>query len=315
MTKTTNFQRAIFLSWYCSVGDCKFCYMSTQKDKIKDPKKARRRVESVIAEAIITKAYGWDIEFISGGYHSFSISELVNITKHICQIYGKKLWLNIGTFKKQELEKFLPYIEGVAGTIETINDEVRKDVCPSKPIEPIMEMFKACDELNLKKGITIIIGLGETEQDIPKLIDFIKKNNIGRITLYTLNPHEGTQFDKPPETDYFIKWISAVKKECPDTELIAGSWVDRPDEIRKSLEAGANYFTKFPAIKLFNSKHAKRIETEIKQAGREFIGTFTEFREIDVDKELTFLDVDDSSKLKIKEKVIEYQKTIKKDKD
>ena len=35
-------ERAIFLSWWCDKGDCAFCYMSTQKDKIKDPKKARR---------------------------------------------------------------------------------------------------------------------------------------------------------------------------------------------------------------------------------------------------------------------------------
>ena len=33
----TSFERAIFFSWGCAIGDCTFCYMSTQKDKIKDP--------------------------------------------------------------------------------------------------------------------------------------------------------------------------------------------------------------------------------------------------------------------------------------
>ena len=51
--KKTFFERAIFFSWYCSKGDCKFCYMSTQKDKITDPKLAKRRKESIIAETII----------------------------------------------------------------------------------------------------------------------------------------------------------------------------------------------------------------------------------------------------------------------
>ena len=32
-------ERAIFLSWWCDKGDCAFCYMSTQKEKIKDPKR------------------------------------------------------------------------------------------------------------------------------------------------------------------------------------------------------------------------------------------------------------------------------------
>ena len=31
-----SLERAIFLSWWCDKGDCAFCYMSTQKDKIKD---------------------------------------------------------------------------------------------------------------------------------------------------------------------------------------------------------------------------------------------------------------------------------------
>ena len=31
-----SLERAVFLSWWCDKGDCKFCYMSTQKNKIKD---------------------------------------------------------------------------------------------------------------------------------------------------------------------------------------------------------------------------------------------------------------------------------------
>ena len=27
-------ERAVFLSWWCDKGDCAFCYMSTQKNKI-----------------------------------------------------------------------------------------------------------------------------------------------------------------------------------------------------------------------------------------------------------------------------------------
>ncbi len=42
---TISLERAIFLSWWCEKGDCGFCYMSTQKSKIKDPKKARRKFE------------------------------------------------------------------------------------------------------------------------------------------------------------------------------------------------------------------------------------------------------------------------------
>ena len=46
-----SLERAIFLSWYCDKGDCAFCYMSTQKDKIRDPTKAKRRIPNILAEA------------------------------------------------------------------------------------------------------------------------------------------------------------------------------------------------------------------------------------------------------------------------
>lgn len=292
MIKKTWFERAIFLSWYCSKGDCKFCYMSTQKDLIKDPKKARRRIEGILAEALISKACGWKIEFLSGGYESYAIPELADITKKVYAITGQKQWLNIGVLKKEEIKKFLPYIEGVCGAVECINPEVHSDVCPSKPLGPITKMLKEAESLGLKKAITIIIGLGETEKDIPLLIDFIKKHKIDRITFYALNPHKGTIFKKGPKTDYYVKWIKSARKEFPNLKIIAGSWVNRISEIHLLLEAGADAITKFPAIKLFNTKYARQIEAEAKKAGRKFEGTMTKKPKINFKRELERSDLD-----------------------
>ena len=69
-------ERAVFLSWWCDKGDCAFCYMSTQKDKIKDPRKARRNVSNIYAEAEMCKRLDWNIEFLSGGYESFTTQEI-----------------------------------------------------------------------------------------------------------------------------------------------------------------------------------------------------------------------------------------------
>ena len=101
--KSTWFERAIFFSWYCSKGDCKFCYMSTQKVN----KLARRRKESILAEAIICKNLGWKVEFLSGGYESYSTDELVDLVKQIYLITGQKQWLNIGVLNKEIIEHSL----------------------------------------------------------------------------------------------------------------------------------------------------------------------------------------------------------------
>lgn len=278
------FERAVFLSWYCSLGDCTFCYMSTQKDKISDPKKARRRLSSVLAEIILSKEFGWEIEFLSAGYGSYTSEELLDVIQKCYELTAEKLWLNIGYLNDKEINKFLPFIKGVSASIETINWEIRKKVCPSKPIEPMLKMLELADKYHLQKAITIIIGLGETIEDIDNLFGFVEKYNLDRITFYSLNPHPGTPFKKGPETNYYVQWIAKTRIKFPKVEIIAGSWVNRIEEISFLLKAGANAFTKFPALKLFNSKYAQEIEKQVKDSGRELKGTLTKMPPTSIEK-------------------------------
>ena len=305
-----KFQRAIFLSWYCSKGDCKFCYMSTQKSKIKNPRLARRTRASILAEALICKACGWDIEFLSGGYGSYTINELVELTKQIHQITNQKQWLNIGTLSKSELQKFNPYIKGVCGAVECINPKLHDELCPSKPVSEITKMFKTCNQLNLKKSMTIIVGLGETKTDIPSLIDFIKKHNISRITFYSLNPHPETIFKSSPNINYYATWIKETRKAFPKLEIIAGLWVDKVQQFSQLIKAGANHITKFPSIKLFSSKQAKEMENQVKLAKKTFQGTLTRLPRVNWDKEIDVLSFNNELKQQIKVKLYQYLKTM-----
>ncbi|MFH1849688.1 MAG: radical SAM protein [archaeon] len=279
-----HFERAIFISWYCGKGDCSFCYMSTQKKLITDPKKARRSPASIMAEAIICRELGWKIEFLSGGYESYSDDELVNLVKKIKEAYGKRLWLNLGALPADLLTRLRPYTKGVCGAVECINPEIRSKVCPSKPLKDIRQTFKSCDELGLKKSITIIIGLGETIRDFPRLRKFIENNSISKITFYALNPHKGTPFKKGPDTGYYAQWIEKTRNAFPKLEIVAGSWVNRLNEISTLLNAGADSITKFPAIRLFGTKYACQIEAEVKKANRKFKGSLTVLPKFDTSK-------------------------------
>jgi len=156
---TITLERAIFLSWWCERGDCAFCYMSTQKPLIKDPKKARRNVNAILAEAEICKRIGWNIEFLSGGYKSFTTNEIKYIAKSIKDITGSPVWLNIGITK--DLEEYGDEVEGITGAIETANPRLQEKLCPSKPINQIVEMLEVAEEIGFKKAITIILGIGK----------------------------------------------------------------------------------------------------------------------------------------------------------
>ena len=111
--KPIYFERAIFISWYCSKRDCAFCYLSSKPDVEQDPLKDRRSKDSIFAEAEICKACNWKVEFISGGCDTYTDDELLDIIKTISKITKQKQWLNLGILTEKQLKLFKPYIEGV----------------------------------------------------------------------------------------------------------------------------------------------------------------------------------------------------------
>ena len=258
-------ERAIFLSWWCDKGDCAFCYMSTQKDKIKDPKKARRNISNIYAEAEMCKRLDWNIEFLSGGYESFTTQEIKQIATTIKDITGDGVWLNTG-------------ITGITGAVEVANPKIHEKVCPSKKLEDISNMLDTANSLGFKKAITIILGLGETLEDVEYIIDYIKDHKIDRVIFYSLNPHKETIYanSSQPASLYYAQVVAQVRLAFPDIEIICGTWIDNLANIGILILSGANGITKFPLFKMFATKYGKRVEEEVKWAGRDLKGTFTD---------------------------------------
>ena len=269
-------ERAIFLSWWCDKGDCSFCYMSSQKPLISDPKKARRRVEAILAEAEMVRRMGWNIEFLSGGYGAFTTSEIKNIATQIHQITANPVWLNVGI--TNELATYGDEVIGITGAVEVANPELHRKICPSKPLGDINAMLTEAGELGFKKAITIILGLGETPEDLKYLWEIIDLQGIDRVIFYSLNPHPDTPYaDTPqPASLYYAGVVAATRIKFPKLEIITGTWVDNLANIGPLILAGSNGITKFPLFKMFGTRYGRRVEEEVHWAGRELKGTFTD---------------------------------------
>ena len=305
------FGKCIFLSWYCSIGDCTFCYRSTMPKEI-NPKKARRSLPSILVEALLTKHLNWELEFLTGGYGIFPFSELVEICRLVSQIIEDKVWLNMGVLNEKQLEELRPYVKGIVASIETINHEVHKRVCPSKPAEPYSKMLKSLK--GFKKSIAIIIGLGETIEDFEILKSFIEEHKLDKITFYALKPVRGTEFEKvgSPDPEYYSEWVAKTRIAFPKLEIMTGITPRTPESVKILLEAGANAITKFSATKLFNSEKAKTFIRMAKEAGREFESHLVDMPEIDWDSEVEKLDVNDSIKKETKALLGQYLEKMNK---
>ena len=273
-------ERAIFLSWWCDKGDCLFCYMSAQKPKIKEPNKARRNVNSILAEAELCRRTDWKIEFLSGGYGSFSTAEIKDISQKIYGITGEPVWLNIGITR--DLEAYGSEIAGITGAVEVANPDLHDKICPSKSLEDITEMLEVAGDLGFQKAITIILGLGETPEDLKYLHKMIKEVEIDRVTFYSLNPHKETVYENTPQPAslYYAGVVAATRIKFPKLKIITGTWIDNLANIGPLLLSGANGLTKFPLFKMFGTRYGKRVEEEVSWAGKELIGTFTDFNKL-----------------------------------
>lgn len=269
-------ERAIFLSWWCDKGDCLFCYMSSQKLKIKEPATARRNINSILAEAELCRKINWKIEFLSGGYGSFSTQEIKNISEKIYTITGEPVWLNIGITR--DLEAYGKEVKGITGAVEIANPELHNKICPSKSLEDTAEMLELAGDSGFQKAITIILGLGEAPEDLKYLFEMIKSLKIDRVTFYSLNPHKETVYENTPQPAslYYAGIVAASRIKFPELRIITGTWIDNLANIGPLLLSGANGLTKFPLFKMFGTRFGKRVEEEVYWAGRELTGTFTD---------------------------------------
>ncbi|MBI4140989.1 radical SAM protein [Candidatus Woesearchaeota archaeon] len=308
---TTCFERAIFYSWDCSIKDCGFCYMSAHTKKETTPT-ATRSTASILAEVILCKKLGWDIGFLSGGINALTHTQLKELLHKIFAVYGQKIWLNIGPIPLEKLKEYTPHIKGIVGSIETINPELHKKVCPSKPKEPYEKMFEHTTALGLKNAMSFIVGMGETLDDFELLKQFVQKYSINKIHVYGLIPHKGTMFENtpPPTAEYQAEWIARIRCEFPTINIQCGIWEDRTERIELLLKAGANTISKFQAIKKFNSPEAQQIEQQAAAARRTFKGTLTKMQEINADEEVSQLQFDDELKQQIKQKLTTYLTTM-----
>lgn len=306
--KKTWYGRCLFLSWYCSRASCKFCFRATRNHQQKFADKYKRSIESLLLEALFCRKFNWRIEFLTGGYDIVPFEELLDIIKNIKAVYEDKIWLNLGYFNEEQLEQLKPYVEGICSSMETLNPELHKDICPDKPIEPYEEMFKKIK--GFKKSIAIIVGLGDTIDDMKYLYDFIEKYDLDRITVYPLKPVPGTIFKKGPSTDEYLQWLALLRIKFPKLEIIAGTNLRRSEEAGLMMRAGANAITKFPATKQFATKKAEIITDLIKHEDRSFISNLTSLPEIDWNKEIDNLQIDRSLKERMKEKLPSYLKVF-----
>ncbi len=272
--KNVWYGRCIFFSWYCKLATCKFCYRSTLNHQKKHAKNHHRSIGSMLIEALFCKVFHWRIEFLTGGYQQDNdFDSIITYAKLVSQIYGEKIWVNIGWMTKAQIELLRPYVKGICASIETPTPKLHQFVCPHKPIQPYEKMFAQAE--GFAKSAAFIVGLGDTDTDIQYWFDFIEKHQLQRITVYALKPIKNGFYTQGPSIETYLTWIAKLRIRFPKLEIIGGTNLRRYEEIGYLIKAGVNAITKFPATKEFGSYRAQKVTKLIESQGRTFQSNIT----------------------------------------
>lgn len=311
----TWYGRCIFVSWYCSLQTCKFCYRTNSAHQDRHKQNMKRSMGSVLLEALFCRLFGWRIEFLTAGYGAMSFDEMCLYAELISIVYGEKIWLNIGSLSDEKIEQIKPFIKGVCGSIESPTPRVHEFMCPDKPLHPYEKMFERLEKHGLKKSAALIIGLGDTEEEFQYWIDFISKHKLDRITVYALKPIRDGPIPKGPTHDLYLSWIAKLRIAFPTLEIIGGTNLRRSEETKYMLQAGVNAFTKFPATKQFGTKKAHILENQVEKEKREFTSNLTKLPLIDWEEEIDSLAIPQEYKREMHDKLGPYLEKFKNPKD
>lgn len=301
--------RCIFLSFYCSVNTCDFCFRSVADKRVQDPHKARRSLGSIIAEALMIRAFGWRVEFLTGGYGILEPAEVRRYVLLVKQALGQPLWLNLGVIPSAQLRALKGDVEGVVASVETLEPALHAKTCPDKPLEPYVRMLFAAKDLGFRRGITIVIGLGEDRSHWPYAESFLKEHPLDRVTLYALRPVKGTPYTKGPSPQELAWWVAMVRTHFPTVEIVVGTAEYRLEEVPLLLRAGANALTKLPATKLFNTAKASRIKELVEGEGRRWVSTLSHpdpLRALDWDAVIERMSLTEDEKSEVRSTLHDY---------
>lgn len=308
------FERSIFVNWTCAIADCKYCFLSTKpkyNPKI-DKNKPIRSQESVLGEALICKALGWKIGYITGGLRVESADYLIDLVTKLQVVNGGPIMTNFGPYSRAYLEKFKPHVLGMGSAIESFNEPLHNFICPSKPLPSLMKFLGDLQELRMEKLITIILGMGERKEDVYTVIENIQKYNIEKIQLCFLKSQKNTVFKEvpPPNMRYMAWWVATIRIGCPQMQIKVALVRDRIEDFSLLLQAGANSFSRFMIFHDSSKPLAVILEKECQKAGRKLVGNFTTRPEIDVKALVQKLPFEEKFKQKVAIKAEQYYRKL-----
>lgn len=164
------------------------------------------------------------------GYTSL-VEYVIDISEKIVKDTGLLPHSNLGIITKEEMKLLKMYNVSIGLMLESSSEKLLEkgmshEFAPSKNPRKRIEVIKNAGRMKIPITTGLLIGIGETREDIINDLFLLKSinkesENIQEIILQNFQPKKNTKMqDSPsPNNDYFLKIVSIARLIMPDMNI------------------------------------------------------------------------------------------------
>ena len=181
-----------------------------------------------------------------------SIVEYVSdISEDIVKKTGLMPHSNIGNLDKNEMKSLKEYNISLGIMLESSSERLQQngmphEYAPSKNPKKRIKTIESAGQLNIPLTTGLLIGIGETEQEVIDSLYLLKDindryGNLQEIILQNFTPHLNTkmQDEESPREDYFLKIVALTRLILPKINIQIPPNLN-PNTYGSFIDAGIN---------------------------------------------------------------------------
>ncbi len=253
--RSIHFQENIFLygflytSTYCR-NNCRFCYYRvSNKEALRYRKEETQILEAALDLAqsgvhLVDLTMGEDPEFFDNKKGGFE--QLICLAEKVKETTGLPIMVSPGVVPGPVLEKLAAAgVTWYACYQETHRRSLFEQLRPGQSYDARLNSKTSAHKYNLLTEEGILVGVGETPEDIAHSIEVIRTLDADQVRAMNFVPRQGTPMENHPPPDPLreLQTIALLRLVFPDRLIPATLDVEGLAGLKQRLEAGANVVT------------------------------------------------------------------------
>ncbi|WP_297445628.1 5,10-methenyltetrahydromethanopterin hydrogenase cofactor biosynthesis protein HmdB [Desulfurobacterium sp.] len=202
----------IHISNYCSFKrKCAYCGFAVGTSVEGYFYLTSKKREEIKRAALFIERNGIKRVSLSAGYGNFQ--KVLSALEIVKENTSLRVLINIGGDLDTEKIKLLKGagVDTICCNLETMNPRLFKKLKPDDSLEKRMKVCYQVKEQGVELSSGILVGIGESEEDREKHIEFLKELEVEEVPVMGFRPYKNTPMEKNPPASLSLQ-LDVIKR-------------------------------------------------------------------------------------------------------